>query len=132
MASKPGSGQGGAKPPADPKPTAERHADDPVLQVRIISSDEAAFVDFVKHAAIEFACAGPRVSSEGIISADVLLKQSETDAAAGHGKVRVEVVADLSAVTGRNRAEVGRGNRFEDPRVLPAGRGVLVRTEQPS
>ena len=111
------------------KPAAKRTSEDPVVQARIISSDEAEFSEFVRAIKIEFACAGPRVNPDGIISADVLLRQSQIAEAARYGQVRVEVVADVPATTGKNRAEVGKGNRFEDPRVLPVGRGVLVREE---
>ncbi len=128
MASRSGSAQGGAKPPTR-RPASQREAEDPVLQARIISSDETAFTEFVQRAKIEFACAGPRVSSEGIISAHVLMRQSQIDAAKKSGKVNVEVVADVSDATGKRRAEVGRGNRFENPTVLPVGRGVLVREQ---
>lgn len=135
MASKSGGRKGGGKPPSGRKRAdAERQGDDPVVQVRLISSDEAAFTEFVKNTPVEFACAMPRVSAEGIITAEVLMQQSMVEQSlerAEAAKVRLEVVADASSVRGRRLPEVGDGNRFEDPKVLPVGRGALIDDREP-
>jgi hypothetical protein len=101
--------------------------DDPVVQVRLISTSADAFKELVASTPIEFACAGPRVSAEGIVTAHVLMKKSVAEQTSRSKAVRVEIVADLSATTGKRRAEVGKGNRFADAKVLPTGHGVLVR-----
>lgn len=92
-----------------------------------MSSDVESFTEFIRTTPVEFACAAPRRSSEGIVTAHVLMRQSVADRSARSKGIRVEVVADLSDTTGERRAEVGRGNRFADPTVLPQGRGRLVR-----
>lgn len=102
-------------------------SDDPIVQVRIISTDVEDFKKFVSTTPLEFACAGPRVSTAGVVTADVLMKESIARKAARPATIKVEIVADLSATTGARRAEVGSGNRFKDPSVLPTGRGTLLR-----
>jgi hypothetical protein len=44
--------------------------------------------------------------------------------------VSVEVVADATAVGRERQAQVGRGNRFSDPAVVPRGLGELRGGEQ--
>lgn len=126
--------KGGSKSRGRKRADDERQGDDPVVQVRLISSDESGFTEFVRSTPVEFACAMPRVNPEGIITADVLMKQSVVEAAserAAAANLRIEIVADVSTVKGRRRPEVGKGNRFEDPTVLPPGRGALVRDRDP-
>jgi hypothetical protein len=108
-------------------PSQSENQNDPVLQVRLISADANAFKKFVETTPVEFACAGPRVSPKGVVTAHVLMRESVAKRAAAQDVVKVEIVADLTATTGKRRAEVGRGNRFENPQVLPIGRGVLLR-----
>ena len=100
---------------------------DPVVQVRIVSNDVEAFKKYVASTPLEFACATPRLNPQGVVSADVLMKQSVAERAERPPNVKVEIVADLSATTGARRAEVGRGNRFADSSVLPKGRGKLIK-----
>jgi len=127
MASTSSSGRGGGKTPASRGSRSKKVApDDPVVQVRLLSSDVDAFTAFVQTTPVEFACAGPRVSAEGVITAHVLMRQSEAARASASDAVKVEVVADVSDTTAKRRAEVGKGNRFADPQVLPEGRGRFV------
>jgi len=127
MASTPSSGRGGGKTPAGRGSGRRGGAGgDPVVQVRLLSSDVDAFTAFVQTTPLEFACAGPRVSAEGVITAHVLMRQSEAARASASDAVKVEVVADVSDTKAKRRAEVGKGNRFADSRVLPEGRGRFV------
>lgn len=114
---------GGSKPPSDGR----KPPQDPVVQVRIVSNDVEAFKKYVASTPLEFACATPRLNRQGVVSADVLMKQSVAERAGRSASVKVEIVADLSATTGARRAEVGRGNRFADRSALPKGRGKLIK-----
>lgn len=118
--------QAGTDPPARNPARRTKRDDDPVVQVRIISTDEEAFTAFVQTVPIEFACAGPRINRDGVIVADALMRTSEVERKRRSRIVKVEVVADITAASGDRRAEVGRGNRFADPRELPVGRGTLI------
>lgn len=128
MVSKSSAGKGAVTPPARKKPrTATPQPDEPMVQVRVVSANKEAFRKFAEATPMKFACRGPRINAEGVVTAHGLMKASEAKQAARTGEVKVEIVAEPSARTVERRAEVGQGNRFEDPNVLPAGRGVLLR-----
>ena len=81
---------------------------------------------------IDFGCAGPRLQPSGAVIANVLVRTSALEELEKRRDVvRVEVVGDLSADLAARRREVGQGNRFADPHILPEGLGVLVH-EEPS
>ena len=101
--------------------------DDPMVQVRLISANADELKRFIDSTPMEFACAGPRVNKEGIATAHVLMKDSVAKAAQRNDAVRLEIVADASDMADEGPPQVGSGNRFEDPAVLPTGRGVLLR-----
>ncbi|WP_228938483.1 hypothetical protein [Paraburkholderia saeva] len=127
MVSRSSSGKGAAKPAARKTGVKAKAPDDPVVQVRLIGTDVAAFKQFIETTPLNFACAGPRVNAEGIATAHVLMKRSVADEAAKRGIVKVEITAEFSANRAGQAAQIGKGNRFADPNVLPTGRGVLLR-----
>lgn len=101
--------------------------DDPVVQVRLVSANVDEFRKFVESTPLEFACAGPRVNAEGIVTAHVLMARSVATSVAKHGSMKVEITADPSTWTTSQESQIGRGNRFEERHVLPTGRGILLR-----
>lgn len=111
-----------------PSRTAASAADeDPYMQVRLVASSRAAFLEAVDSVPIDYGCAGPRVHPGGEVTASVLVRASALASLRERSNlVRVEVLGDFSANLVARRAEVGKGNRFADPRVLPQGLGVLV------
>jgi hypothetical protein len=101
--------------------------DDPMVQVRVVSGSVDEFKRFVESTPVEFSCASPRVSRDGVVSAHVLMRDSEVKKAQASDAIRLEIVAHPSDLGDEGPPEVGKGNRFEDPSVLPTGRGVLLR-----
>lgn len=106
---------------------------DHVLQVRLVAPSPQAFVTAVDGIAIDFGCAGPRVHSPGgEVTANVQITAAGLEALRERsGLVRAEVLGDLSESLARRRGEVGTGNRFADPSVLPRGLGSLIREDKP-
>jgi len=127
MASKSSSRKVSTKPPSATTRGEPKQPDDPVVQVRLISADVEAFKKFVETTPLDFSCAGPRVNAEGLVTAHVLMKKSVALRAAKAGVLKVEITADPSTRKTNQQADIGKGNRFADPRVLPTGRGVLLR-----
>lgn len=102
-------------------------AGDPVLQVRLVSNDVAAFKKLVETTPLSFACAMPRLSPKGVVSAHVLMTRRQVEQIERENKsIKVEVVADPADFSGDRRPEVGKGNRYAEPGVLPQGRGTLI------
>jgi hypothetical protein len=100
---------------------------DPVLQVRLVTDDVAAFKKLVETTPLSFACAMPRLSPKGVVSAHVLMTRRLVEQIERENKsVKVEVVADPSDFSGDRRPEVGKGNRYAERGVLPQGRGKLI------
>lgn len=100
---------------------------DPVLQVRLVTDDVAAFKKLVETTPLEFACATPRMSPQGVVSAHVLMKRSVVERVGRENqRIKIEIVADPADITGERRPEVGAGNRFAERRTLPQGRGKLI------
>lgn len=100
---------------------------DPVLQVRLVTDDVAAFKKLVETTLLEFACATPRLSPQGVVSAHVLMKRSVVKRVERENqRIKVEVVGDPSDLTGDRRPVVGKGNRFAERGALPQGRGKLI------
>jgi hypothetical protein len=125
QASGPGRGARGRTPPPFVAP------EDSVLQVRLIAPSPLAFVSAVDGIPVDFGCAGPRVHPAGEVSANVLIRTSALEQLRERSSlVRIEVLADFSANLAQRRDEVGKGNRFADPRTLPEGLGVLIREER--
>jgi hypothetical protein len=128
MVSKSSAGKGAVTPPARKKPrAATTKPDEPLVQVRIVAANKEEFRKFAETTPMTFACRGPRVNAEGVVTTHALMKGSDAKQAAKAGGVKVEIVAEPSARMSERRAEVGQGNRFDDPNVLPTGRGVLLR-----
>jgi hypothetical protein len=109
---------------SDPTPSGEP---DPYMQVRLVASSREAFLKAVDSVPIDYGCAGPRLHEGGEVTASVLVRASALGQLRKRSKhIRVEVLGDFSANLAARRAEVGKGNRFADPRVLPQGLGVLM------
>ena len=132
-----------SKPPApaeDDPPRAGGHdrdhdnpcPGDPVLQVRLVTDDVAAFQKLVETTLLAFACAVPRLSPQGVVSAHVLMSRRLVERIERENKrIKVEVVADPADFSGDRRPEVGKGNRYAQPGVLPQGRGRLILSGAP-
>lgn len=127
MVTKSNSSKGTAGPPAKKTGVRRMQPDDPVVQVRLVGANVEEFKKFVETTPLNFACAGPRVNAEGIVTAHVLMKRSVAAQVPKTGAVKAEITADFSARKAGQEAEIGKGNRFADPRVLPTGRGVLLK-----
>lgn len=127
MASKSSSKKGPTRPPSGKGRAEQKPPQDPVVQVRLVSANVETFKKFVESTPLDFACAGPRVNAEGIVTAHVLMKKSIALKAAKAGALKVEITADFSTRKTTQEADIGKGNRFADSHVLPVGRGVLVR-----
>ncbi|BAN27538.1 hypothetical protein [Caballeronia insecticola] len=100
---------------------------DPVVQVRVVSGNVDEFRRFVETTPLEFSCASPRVGADGTVSAHVLMHESAVQKAQASDAIRLEIVAHPADLGDEGPPQVGEGNRFEDPSVLPTGRGVLLR-----
>ncbi|SAK88260.1 hypothetical protein AWB81_04635 [Caballeronia arationis] len=111
--------------PGDSSPPPQPH--DPMVQVRLIATSPEELKRFIESTPMKFACAGPRVNKEGIATAHVLMKGSTAKEAQRSDAVRLEIIADPSDMADEGLPDVGSGNRFEDPSVLPVGRGKLLR-----
>ncbi|MGB7961821.1 MAG: hypothetical protein WCF12_02510 [Propionicimonas sp.] len=96
-----------------------------MVQVRLVAASVEAFEQFAENAPIAYACEGPRRDAEGRVTAEVFLTRAEAKRAGTVPGVSADVVADSSAAA--TEADIGVGNRFEDARTLPTGRGVLLR-----
>ncbi|SAL79186.1 hypothetical protein AWB71_05846 [Caballeronia peredens] len=137
MVSKSGAGKKAAATPARKRSKAAASltrdqgvpetSDDPMVQVRVVSGNVDEFRRFVESTPLEFPCASPRVGADGTVSAHVLMRESAVQKAQASDAIRLEIVAHPSDLGDEGPPEVGEGNRFEDPSVLPAGRGVLLR-----
>lgn len=97
----------------------------PNLLVRLRSRDARAFKEFVRANKIGFASAPPRLDPDGTITGVVVMTRSQLAKARLIPALRAEIVA-RPPTTQSELPRVGRGNRFDDPKVLPQGRGVLV------
>ena len=95
------------------------------VQVRLVAASVEAFEKYAESSPIAYACEGPRRDAEGRVTAEVFLTRAEAKRADAVPGLSADVVADNSAAA--TEADIGVGNRFEDARTLPTGRGVLLR-----
>ena len=130
----PGKGQAsGPGRPSRRRSAPPAQSDDPVLQVRLVAPSPQAFVTAVDGVPVDFGCAGPRVHSPGgEVTANVQITASALQSLRERSSlVRADVLGDLSESLAQRREQVGTGNRFADPGVLPQGLGSLIREEKP-
>ena len=74
---------------------------DPVLQVRLVTNDVAAFKKLVETTPLSFACAMPRLSPKCVVSTHVLMTLRLVEQIERENKsIKVEVVADPADFSG--------------------------------
>lgn len=100
-------------------------AEDRKLLVRLRSRDARAFKEFVRENKLGFASAPAHVAPDGTVTGVLVMTRDTLDKARLNTALRAEIVA-RPPVKPSEVPQVGRGNRFEDPKILPQGRGVLI------
>ncbi len=99
--------------------------DDPEILVRLVTKDVRLLRRFVAEHPVSVVRMLPP-DKDRPPSATVIMRESVLADARRIGAFEVTVLA-RPPTTERDTPQVGKGNRFEDPRVLPRGRGRIVR-----
>ena len=101
------------------------NAEDPEILVRLVTQDVAALKHFLKTNPVEVVRV--LLPDDGYPAWAAILT-SESVAARARSAAEMEVVVlARPPKTDREIPKVGKGNRFADPKVLPRGRGKIVR-----
>jgi hypothetical protein len=103
---------------AEPEPT------DPEVLARVTYPNPRAFREAVRKLRIEVVRILAFEKPEGAVTALVLMRKSSLTLAAQDPSVKVTIVAEPPA-NPADVPQVGTGNRFANPRVLPEGQGIL-------
>ena len=102
-----------------------RCGDDPEILVRLVAKDVRLLRRFVAEHPVSLIRMLPP-DRDRPPSATIIMRESVLESARRVGEFEVTVIARPPA-TERDTPQVGKGNRFADPRVLPRGRGRIVR-----
>ena len=107
------------------RPRAAPPADDPEILVRLVAKDVGLLRRFVAEHPVSVVRMLPPAEDRPP-SATLLMRERVLVDARRIAEFEVTVVA-RPPTTERDTPQVGKGNRFEDPRVLPRGRGRILR-----
>jgi hypothetical protein len=106
-------------------PRAAPNGDDPEILVRLVTKDVRVLRRFVAEHPVSVVRMLPPAEGRPP-SATLIMHESVLVDARRVAEVEVTVLA-RPPTTERDTPQVGKGNRFEDPRVLPRGRGRILR-----
>lgn len=101
------------------------NGDDPEILVRLVTKDVRLLRRFVAEHPVSVVRMLPP-DEDRLPSATIIMHESVLVDARRIAEFEVTVLA-RPPTTDRDTPQVGKGNRFEDPRVLPRGRGRIVR-----
>jgi hypothetical protein len=113
--------------PTDPAHStrAAPNREDPEILARVVAKDVRLLRRFVAEHPVSVVRMLPP-DGDRPPSATMIMRESVLASARRIAEFEVTVVA-RPPTTERETPQVGKGNRFEDPRVLPRGRGRIVR-----
>jgi hypothetical protein len=101
------------------------NGDDPEILVRIVTKDVRLLRRFVAERPVSLVRMLPP-DVDRLPSATLVIRESVLVDANRIAEFEITVVA-RPPMTERDTPQVGKGNRFEDPKVLPRGPGRIVR-----
>lgn len=99
---------------------------DPVVIVELRTSNLALLERIVRGEGVEIIRVVPASTERGIARAVIAVKRSHAVRLMTTDGVKVRIVSE-PPTSDAEVPQVGKGNRFKDPQVLPGGRGKLLK-----
>jgi len=99
---------------------------DPIVIVEVRTTNLPLLERIVRRKGVEIIRVIPAAKDGGVARAVIALKKSEAEILIKSEGIQATIVSEPPAIDAEV-PEVGKGNRFRDPQVLPPGRGVLVK-----
>lgn len=106
--------------------SAKAQTRDPVVIVELRTANLPLLERIVKSEGVEIIRVVPASREGGIARAVIAVKRSRAAVLMRAEGVKATIVSE-PPTSDAEVPEVGKGNRFSDPQVLPRGRGVLVK-----